>query len=573
MKTVALACLALVPILSVDPATAQRPGSTDGALRVVAPRGGLALQLVRLADTTQRIALSTRSDAQAVVVAPAGDYRLRSLSPHPAGDTAVAWDLAVTVLNDRVARVELSERNGVRWDSLAGGREEDNARLERARRATVRLIAGVTKGTGIYLDTLGGLVLATTDFLGEARVVAVTAPGAAVAAQEVARDTAAGLALLRLPAEACAGCAPLRMADPQNARPGDPIAVLTRPPHQEAVVVSGRVTAAESDSLATTVAPTLPLAGGAVVDRDGNLLAVLTCLCGIGVPADQERGRVIPSGRLAALLARATEAVPNLAAPAPAPTVATPDPSPAMHSVRGLSDTATLKAYERFVNQDAGNFRVSLVTPAYLLARLRAADQARGSAADWQALSEEQRVVRTSGFARDWIAALGDLMVPALALDITPDAGQTGGALRRALLPSSSATVRFKADLQRAEIFRNGAPYEPIAGARFPLRIDVEVVSPDGGKAKMHDATTWGYYLLPPEALMPDSAGTPPSIILRMSDLRHPGELAFYELRADVVARAWNDFAPYYESAYPGESFRRAHPGKFRSRLRDVRGR
>lgn len=575
--------LALLAALSILPAAAQRQETTDGVLRIAAtrpaeagpaPLGALTLRLVRVADTTQRVLLSTRADGQALVVAPAGDYRLRSLAPTPLGEASVAWDVPITILNDRVTRIELTDRNATPWDTLTGGREEDREWLERSRRGTVRLIAGVTKGTGIYLDTLGGLVVVTTDFVGEARVVALTRDGAAVATQEVVRDTAAGLALLRLPAGACANCTPLRLADHTGARRGDPIAILARPPHHEPVVVTGRVTAAEGDTLATTVSPIPPLAGGALVNGEGAVLGVLACLCGLGVYGNEEQRRVIPSSRLGPLLVRAAEAVITGTPPRADPLPTTPGPSPAMSGVRALADTASPTAYERFVGQDAGNFRVSLITPAYLLARLRAAHRRLASSTDWQALAEEQRVARVSGYGRDWLAALGELAVPAVAIDVTPDVGQsTGGALRRALLPRTSANVWFKADLERMEIIRDGTPYDPIAGARLPLRVSFEIASSDGSKTIMRDATTWGYYLLPPEALMPDSTGAPPSIVLKLFDARHHGELTVYELRAEVVARAWNDFAPYYRAARPDEPFRPALPARFRSRLRDIRGR
>ena len=65
--------------------------------------------------------------------------------------------------------------------------------------------------------------------------------------------------------------------------------------------------------------------------------------------------------------------------------------------------------------------------------------------------------------------------------------------------------------------------------------------------------------------------GAPPSIVLKLFDARDPEKVTVYELRADVVARAWNDFAPYYRAARPDEPFRTADPGRFRSRLREVR--
>lgn len=573
-----LALLAALPLLSAP----QNQERTDGGLRVAAtrstdsgaaPLAGLSLRLVRIADTTQRVLLSTRADGQALAVAPAGDYRLRSLTPTPLGATTVAWDVPVTILNDRVTRIELTDRNAVPWDTLTQPRGDELVWLTRSRRGTVRLIAGVTKGTGILLDTLGGLVVVTTTFVGNMRVVAMTGPGSAVATQEVARDSSAGLALLRLPAGACADCAPLRLADHTRTRPGDAVVVLARPAHQEPEVVTGRVTAVGADTLATTVGPTPQLTGGALVDSGGAVLAVLACWCGQSAAGTEELRRVIPISRLAPLLAHATGVVATAAQLPADPLAVTPEPSPAMNQLRTLADTATSKAYERFVGQDAGNFRVSLVTPAYLLARLREAQQRLANMTEWQVLAEEQRVSRVIGYGQDWISAFGELAVPAVAIDVTPDAGQTGGLLRRALLPGANANIRFKADLERVEIIRNGVAYEPIAGARLPVRVSFDIVGPGGGKAKMHDSTTWGYYLLPPEVLMPDSTGAPPSIVLKLFDARRRGGLTVYELRADVVARAWNDFAPYYRAARPDVPFRTAFPGKFRSRLREVRGR
>ena len=557
----------LFALLAILPATASSQEAAEGVLRVSAPAAGMPLRLVRVADTVQRFLIMTRADARVLTVAPAGDYRLRSLAPAQVGDAPLAWDLPVAIHSDRLTVIELTATNATPWDT-ARRHDAERGWLERSQRSTVRLVAGVTKGTGIYLDTLGGLVLATTDFLAGGRVVAVTGPGTAVAVHEVGRDTAAGLALLRLPAGACAGCAPLRLAAAGTAKTGDPIAVLARVAHQEPSVAVGRVTAAGPDTLATTVAPQYTLAGAAVVDTGGGLLAVLTCDCNSG---NDVRRRVIPSARLGPLLAHVGSH--TIDAPSGDPLPAPPEKTAAMLEVRALADTATLKAYERFTLQDAGKFRVSLVTPGYLFAYLSQYNRGLERKPELQSLPEETRVARSSAYARTWVSALGDLAVPVVAIDVTPDAGEsTGGLFRRALVPTSTANVRFKGDVQRVEIFRNGTLYQPIAGARLPLLVDVgKFRNANGVMVNMRDSTTWGYYLLPPELLAPDSAGAPPSIVVKVYDARKAGDVTDYEFRADVVARAWNDFAPYYKATRAGEPFPVSYAGRFKSRLRDVR--
>ena len=60
------------------------------------------------------------------------------------------------------------------------------------------------------------------------------------------------------------------------------------------------------------------------------------------------------------------------------------------------------------------------------------------------------------------------------------------------------------------------------------------------------------------DLLRPDSAGSPPSIVVAIRDLKRPKKLKCLELPAESVAQAWNDFEAFYTDKRPAGGFRRA---------------
>jgi len=81
----------------------------------------------------------------------------------------------------------------------------------------------------------------------------------------------------------------------------------------------------------------------------------------------------------------------------------------------------------------------------------------------------------------------------------------------------------------------------------------------------MKDVAYRGYYVVTPEVFAPDATGAPPSVVIRIDDLKHYDRFILFELSPEVVSRAWNDFAPYYASVHPNSPFRVADPAKFKS--------
>src|SRR5207248_7211339 len=76
-----------------------------------------------------------------------------------------------------------------------------------------------------------------------------------------------------------------------------------------------------------------------------------------------------------------------------------------------------------------------------------------------------------------------------------------------------------------------------------------------------------GLYVFDPAVFAPNSTGAPPSIVVHIYDLKHPDDRNWKELPAEVVARIWNDFGPYYQRIRPERSFIPADAQRFRSGL------
>jgi len=176
-------------------------------------------------------------------------------------------------------------------------------------------------------------------------------------------------------------------------------------------------------------------------------------------------------------------------------------------------------------------------------------------------LSEAQRY---SEFRQlhDWIQYVGEYTTPAVVFEATPKIGETTGSIFARVLagPNIRAKMVFKGDFHEAFFFRNGEPVVPVMGGRTS-----QTVFEENRWVVMKDVAYRGYYVLPPETFAPDSAGTPPSIVIQIDDLKHYDRLILRELSGEVVARIWNDFAAYYAAVQPDFKFTRADPGRFSS--------
>jgi hypothetical protein len=162
----------------------------------------------------------------------------------------------------------------------------------------------------------------------------------------------------------------------------------------------------------------------------------------------------------------------------------------------------------------------------------------------------------------DWIEYVGDYTEPAITIEIVPKIGETTGSILARVLvsPQLQAKMVFKGDLQDAEFYRNGEPVDPAIGGRSPQQVYEQ-----NQWAVMRDVAYRGYYVFTPEFFAPDSTGAPPSIVIRIDDLKHYDRFILFELSPETVSRAWNDFALYYQAVHPTVSFIVSDPDRFKS--------
>ena len=536
------------------------------------------LDLLRAADTARVATLRTGLDGKVKQAVAPGNYRLRSVTPVQLLGKSYRWDLVVTVLKGKSTDVELTNVNAI-VDAIATPKTAvrevapEIAVYERVKRGVVRVEAGLKRGSGFFIDTLGGLIVTNDHVIAGERAVSVSLDTIKrVPAQLVVHDHDADLVLLRVNPNACPDCPHLRIAKPDatgtTVVPGERVIAVGFPLHQLSTVTSGIVSSVREHAIISDVNINHGNSGGPLLNGAGEVVGVNTFadLSESGGPGIS--GSIV-IGRLGPLLKHAADTLGSLALPEfhALPTISGP-PYP-LAELRAAADSVPADAYEDVQGFKAGNFMVALSTPVANLvyskkyedevARDRRKREARAG------LSEQERYSEI-GTLRDWTDYVGELTEVAVSIEIAPRQGETfWSGLGRALSASQGylagrAKYVFKGDLQDAQWYRNGQLVEPVVGGRTPQRVYVQ-----NAWVEMKDVAYRGLYIFSPEIFAPDSSGAPPSIVVHIFDLKHPDDRDWVELSGDVVARVWNDFGPYYARVRPDRSFTPANADRFKS--------
>src|SRR3989442_8889195 len=173
-----LTFLAFLLLANLVPLAAQTPRqatvSVTAALVAeelhVRPVALHQIELTRVGDTTATIAFRTGLDGKARQTIAPGSYRLRSAVPAQLLGKTYRWDLPITVRRGQMLEVELTNVNAV-VDSVrvvprVAAREiaPEIAVYNLVKRGVVRVEAGLGRGSGFFIDTLGGLVV-TNDYV------------------------------------------------------------------------------------------------------------------------------------------------------------------------------------------------------------------------------------------------------------------------------------------------------------------------------------------------------------------------------------------------------------------------
>jgi S1-C subfamily serine protease len=538
------------------------------------------LELLRAGQTTPSASLRTGLDGKVKQAVAAGDYRLRSVTAVQLLGKSYRWDVPVTLLKGKVSEVELTNVNAI-VDTVVVTQTATRqvapeiALYEHVRRGVVRVEAGLKRGSGFFIDTLGGLIVTNDHVIAGERTLSISLDTTKrVVAQLVARDHDGDLVLLRINPNACPDCPHLRIARPDSTGttvvPGERVIAVGFPLHQLSTVTSGIVSSVREHAIISDVNINHGNSGGPLLNGAGEVVGVNT-FADLSESGGPGISGSIPVGRLGPLLKHAADTLRSL----PSieyrvlPTVSGP-PYPLVE-LRAAADSVPVDDYENVQGFKVGNFTIALSTPVANLvyakkyedevAKDRRKREARAGLTEGERYSE-------IGTMRDWTDYVGDLTEAAVSVEIDPRQGETfWSGLGRALSASQGyvpgrAKYVFKGDLQDAQWYRNGTPVEPVVGGRTPQRVYVQ-----DAWVEMKDVAYRGLYIFNPEVFAPDSTGAPPSIVVHIFDLKHPDDRNWVELGGDVVARVWNDFGPYYTRLRSDRPFRTADAERFKSNI------
>jgi len=590
--------LCLVPILlllgSIQLSAQQRRVPVRaGTLEVTAALVGSELQIrpipllrleIWLQADTSRTELRTGLNGHATWTAAPGNYHLRTPATAPIEGKAYSWLVDFRLDPGKVTRLELTNANAQIDSSVAVAPPivrsiaPEIALYERLKSGVLQVRADLGTGTGFVLDTLDGLIVTNAHVVSNAdQVSVVLQSGARVPAVVLAKNADADIALLRMPRGVCNACARLRIERADSAGqvvlPGERVVAIGFPLNQRSTVTAGMVSAIRERAIISDVNINEGNSGGPLVNMQGNVVAINT----FGVPSSKGGpglGGSILLAPLLAMLAGVGESNAYRAAPDSLylPMLAT-ETYP-MTVMRAAAETASFDAYAKYDALRFGDFLISTATTLSKVIGYREYEETiahdRRKREARAGLSEEQRYSEFGEY-HDWMEYVGNLLTPAVTIDVTPRAGETSGsAWGRAFsalggVASTHAKFEFKGDVQAVHWYRNGEPLVPVIGGRTP-----QVAFENNRWITMNDVAYRGVYVFTPETFAPDTNGAPPSIVLQIDDLKHYDRFILRELPPDLVARIWNDFRPYYQSVHPSKPFIAADPRHFRGTFDDL---
>jgi S1-C subfamily serine protease len=513
----------------------------------------------------EALVVRTALDGTAVATLPAGQYALESAAPVTIGGTSYLWRVTVDAVGGPL-KLELTNANATTASSsTTPARTRQMApemEVYRAVRAGVfRIESGLSHGSGFLVDPTGLILTNAHVVAGQLTAAAVLDSATRLPLQIVHRDNDADVAVLRVAPERVRGrpVLPLGQAIPL-VEAGERVFAIGYPLNQDQTLTSGIVSSIREGAIISDVNINHGNSGGPMLNLAGEVVAINTFGDFTNQGGPGISGSIVIT-RAAGPVAEARLKVPSLPAPDSTPLPLLPSGRFRIQDLKAFADSVKPAHYARFDSIGIGRFFVTVTTPPIAYVRQKAFEAAiakdRKKREEKAGIDAEARYSEMRDF-RDWNEYVGDERAPVVALTVEPKVGETSGSVFRRLLltgPGGKATVRYSADLQDAFIFRNGQPVSTLRGGTTPVKAYV-----DNSWVDLKDVANYGYFVLPAEAFAPDSAGTPPSVVIELADFKNPASGNCKELPREVTATIWNDFALYYGAT--GEAHIRADPSK-----------
>lgn len=556
--------------------------------------------VLRRGDRTDSTVVKTDLDGKATVTLPAGVHSVVSRTAQPIEGRTYAWSLTIIVRPGTTQTLELTNANALPEPtavtavtggakavesvppptSPSGGASPQRVStsrqiaperdvFDRVRSGVFRVEAGVGHGTGFLADTLGGVVI-TNDHVIESseRDISVYIDSVTrVPAQVLARDRDADLAILRLPPGRCGSCARLRLATRSNqplVEMGERLLAIGFPLSQELTLTSGIASSVREGAVISDVTINPGNSGGPLLNLDGEVVGINT----FG-DKDQRVGQGISGSivvsRLARVLNEARSTVAQTEPPADESLPIMPTRPYPLDALRDHVATITPAMYRYVLGRDAGNFTVSVQTPAIYMYYQRLAENALGGERkkreERAGVPAEERYSRLKA-VRDWSQYVGSELLPVVTITVSPKIGETGwSSFARALetvqygTALSQGRFKFRGDLRGARFYRNGVEVRPLRGGHRPVEAFV-----NDRWVQLQDVADEGIYILPPELFAPDSLGRPAMVTMIFQDIKNPQAGSVVNFYDATAAHIWNDFVPYYRAVSPEREALRANP-------------
>ena len=555
-------------------------------LPIVAKRG----------DRTDSVTTRTDLDGRVSLSLPAGVHTITARTPQPVEGRTYSWSLTVIIRAGASQTLELTNAN-----ALAGSRVASSAAappmaaegptapvppastrstgtnrqitperevFERVRTGVFRVEAGAGHGTGFLADTLGGVVITNDHVVGDSEheVSIYLDTATRVPAQVLARDREADLAVLRFSPSRCRSCARLRLAAPGNGavvEAGERLIAIGFPLSQQLTLTSGIASSIREGAVISDVNINHGNSGGPMLNLDGEVVGINTFLDA------SQNGPGISGSILVTRLTRVLDAArPALAqSQPPSGELLPPMPTRAypLDVLKQHVTTLSAPMYRWVTGRDAGNFTVTLQTPAISLFNAQQSENViageRRQREQRAGVPQEERYGRIKGI-RDWFQYVGPNYLPVITVSVVPKIGETGwSSFDRALEAVNYGTTlspgqfKFRGDLRGARFYRNGVEVRPLGGGHRPWEAYV-----NDRWIRLADVADEGIYVLPPELFAPDSLGRPAMVTIVFQDIKNPQSGSLVNFYDATAANVWNDFVPYYQAVSPERQVIRANP-------------
>lgn len=522
-----------------------------------------ALRLVT--DAGDTLAVRTGVDGTAQLSIPRGTYRLESVAPLTFQGHTYAWyvpveatsavNLALTNDNAQVADVVATVPDASRFDAAA-------SLYQKLSGSVFRVEAGLAHGTGFLIDTLGGVILTNAhvvDGVEEGRLAIELDSLNRVRADLLAIDNESDIAILQVHPDHIKGRQRIPLQHPVGqapVTPGERLIAMGFPLSQHLTVTAGIASSVRAGAIISDVNINPGNSGGPLLNVAGEAVAVNTFGedrgSGPGVS-----GSVLVS-RAGPALARASTELARKEPPAAKRLPQMPSEALSVATLKSFADTVDPRRYRKMTDIGIAGFVATVQTPAQTFVAIRLFDEDiakdRKKRESMSNLPEGQRYSSVREY-RDWAEYVGAPALPVVSLSVRPAIGETTGSVFARMLLSTQlqAKYKFRGDVRGVTVFRDSVQVEPILGGHVPMTVYEE-----NSWISLKDVADQGFYTFDAELFRPRSDGSPPTIVIAISDLKNPKKLKCKELSAELIANAWNDFEIFYEQLRPAAGFARA---------------